>query len=652
MPDAVVDVDGDLDALSRDELVALIEAQREAGVRISFAGKTNARQLARKVRPRVQRPIKKYSIGSPQQQAQNLLVEGDNLQSLVTLYKARGQVDLILTDPPYNTGKDFRYNDKWDEDPNDPGIGEFVSEDDAARHTKWMRFMLPRLRLMKAMLKPGGILAICIDQRELFHLGQMLDERELFEEKNRIAIINWERAATRRNDKGGGGVSTATEYVLVYAREKDKAKTGLEPRVEGGFRNPDNDPEGDWAGVGPWAPDAPGHRHMVYAVQSPFTGILHYPPGNQCWKLEKRSVKRIFEQWGSRYVERDLQDDKASALLLKGAKDPRTLEQPLDDPVVRAARTKALQVAEGVLPEIYFTKRGEGRPRRKTYESRVKKGMVPTTYWADDLYDEPLELGSTSWDNAESGTSEVGSRELSAVIGDAHGFETVKPLKLFQKIVQIWCPPNGLVLDPFAGSGTTGHAVLSLNATSDADRRFILIEQGRPEKGDSYARSLMAQRMQRVVTGEWASQPAAPLPGGFRFVTLDKKVDSEALLRMERDEMVDTVIASYFDASQRRGNGLVTIEDSPYRYLVAKNAADEGFFLIWDGADANTDFTEEVYEDCAEEACDEGLKSVYHVYARFNLYQTENVLFYQIPDRILADFGLDVRSEPFASDPA
>src|SRR5664280_2707948 len=104
---------------------------------------------------------------------------------------AVGQVDLIQTDPPYNTGNDLRYNDRWETDPNDRGLGDFISADDAARHTKWMRFMYPRLQLMKSMLKPGGVLAICIDHRELFHLGQLLDE--LFREDNRLAIINWQK---------------------------------------------------------------------------------------------------------------------------------------------------------------------------------------------------------------------------------------------------------------------------------------------------------------------------------------------------------------------------------------------------------------------------------------------------------------------------
>jgi adenine-specific DNA-methyltransferase len=122
----------------------------------------------------VVRRVKSLSAGDAGSQASNLLIEGDNLQAMATLYRERGQVDLILTDPPYNTGNDFRYNDRWEEDRNDPDMGEIVSADDGARHTKWMRFMWPRLRMMRSMLKPGGVLAICIDYRELFRLGQML----------------------------------------------------------------------------------------------------------------------------------------------------------------------------------------------------------------------------------------------------------------------------------------------------------------------------------------------------------------------------------------------------------------------------------------------------------------------------------------------
>ena len=211
----------DLELLSKDELIAMLQERAEAGVKLSFPGKALARRIWRKVRPHVQRPVAKYSAGPEAEQARDLLIEGDNLQAMVTLYRERGHVDLILTDPPYNTGNDFRYNDKWDQDPNDAGIGDIVSADDRAKHTKWMKFMYPRLRLMKQMLKPSGVLAICIDHRELFHLGQMLDE--IFGEQNRLAIINWQKITSPKNHDQG--VSTATEYVLVYAKNDEAVRT-------------------------------------------------------------------------------------------------------------------------------------------------------------------------------------------------------------------------------------------------------------------------------------------------------------------------------------------------------------------------------------------------------------------------------------------
>jgi adenine-specific DNA-methyltransferase len=632
--------------MTREQLVELLLERQEGGVKLEFSGKSNARKMARKVRPRVQRSLKSLSVGDAEAQSRNLIVEGDNLQAMVTMYRERGQVDLILADPPYNTGQDFRYNDKWDEDPNDPGLGELVTDDEAAKHTKWMKFMLPRLKMMHSMLKPSGVLAICIDHRELFHLGQMLDE--LFDDKNRLAIINWQKSyAPKSHD---GHISTGTEYVLVYAKDKTKATTGLLERAaatDAKYGNPD----GDW---GLWRTDnatamgASTHPGQLYGIQNPFTGEVQYPTAGRCWAAQRSKMKRWLQQWGSAYEDRDLGDGMPSkALMVAGAKYPTTDT----DPVIKASRAAAEKIRDNeVWPELWWGKQGVGRPNRKRYLERVKQGIVPLTYWADDNYDDPEELGSVSWDHEESGHSQTGIKELTAIVGAGHGFETVKPMKLFSKIIQLWCPPNGLVLDPFAGSGTTGHAVLALNETSGTKRRFLLIEQGRPEKGDSYARSLTADRMNRVVTGKWANDRGTPLAGGFRFVCLEKKVDADALLAMEREEMVDTVIASYFDTTRRRGSGLISVDPDEYRYLVARNDDNEGFFLIWEGPNKNTDFDEDVYELCSEEATQAGLKPNYHVYARYNLFQTENVRFYQIPDRILVDFGLDLRSDSFDDD--
>jgi len=313
----------DLELLTKDELIDMLSGQVDAGVNLAFPGKALTRRMARKVRPRVQRTVAKYSTGSEADRARNVLIEGDNLQTLVTLYRDRGRIDLILADPPYNTGGDFRYNDRWDTDPNDDGLGDLVRADDRARHTKWMKFMYPRLQMMREMLKPQGVLAICIDHRELFHLGQMLDE--LFGSSNRLAIINWEKIVSPKNHDHG--VSTATEYVLVYAKDEERASTGKlkhSDATASSYVNPDDDPRGAWSPSDSTLMGAATHAGQVYGIQNPFTGRLHYPQEGRCWRNERAKMRAGVEEWGHAYEDRDLDDGKSLALVLKGARNPLT----------------------------------------------------------------------------------------------------------------------------------------------------------------------------------------------------------------------------------------------------------------------------------------------------------------------------------------
>jgi adenine-specific DNA-methyltransferase len=283
-----------------------------------FHGKRSAMEIQKLVRPRAIKVDKNLCFGSKEEQAKNIILEGENLQGMVTLYKYRDTIDLILTDPPYNTGKTFRYNDKWDEDPNDPDLGNVVPLEDGSRHTKWVKVMLPRLQMMKAKLKPSGVLAICIDDSEIFHLGMMLDE--VFGEENRLGIINWQKTYSPKNDSRH--VSSATEYVLIYAKNKEDAKTGLLDRTESmniKYKNPDNDPDGPWKS-GDLSARTVATRDR-YAIQSPFTGTLHYP-GNRSWGFRKRNMKFFLEQWGSKYVEKDIKDERAKALIIDKAPIP------------------------------------------------------------------------------------------------------------------------------------------------------------------------------------------------------------------------------------------------------------------------------------------------------------------------------------------
>ena len=665
----------DFEQLPRSALIRLLQeheaASREAGkdgIVMSYTGRTAPWQIIRQVKPKLSKIVKKHSVGDEAHQAQNELWDGENLSTMVTLYKHRGQVDLIVADPPYNTGEDFRYNDKWDKDPNDPDLGELVPKDDGSRHSKWLKFMTPRVWMMREMLKPGGVIAICIDHRELYRLGMLMDE--IFKEENRIGIINWQKAYAPKSDTGGkkGGLSTATEYVLVYAKDTDRAKTGLLGRTEvmdaryGG--EADNDPNA-WKSGDASGPNAATHRRMVYGIQSPFTGQMHYPPDGRCWANEKKSMKAWLEAWGHDYQEKWIDDGnefldkdtgkpvKVKALVLKGTKFANG--QPLDSAKIinksRAAATK--RMGEGTWPQLFFGLTGDTGPQLKRYLKDVKKGKVPLTYWANEDYETPENIESQSWDHEESGHSQTGINELDSVVGKGHEFKTVKPLRLIKKIIQIWCPPKGTVLDPFAGSGTTGQAVIELNFESGANRRFILIEQGNTDKGDHYARTLTAERVKRVVTGDLAAGKRDPLPGGFRFIELKReRIDAEAVNALAREEMIDLLLTSYWDKNEKAKSYLRRLPAGSHRHLFAVNPKDEGFFLIWDAPDQKSVLNREVFKHIVEEAKAANLASRYHVYASLAPYTGSGIEFYKIPDSVLEHIGFNPRSDAYNNESA
>lgn len=270
------------------------------------------------------------------------------------------------------------------------------------------------------------------------------------------------------------------------------------------------------------------------------------------------------------------------------------------------------------------------------------------TYWADDEYEIPFELDSQSWDHEESGHSQAGISELDAVVGKGHEFKTVKPLRLIKKIIQIWCRPEGIVLDPFAGSGTTAQAVLELNKEAQANRRFILVEQGNTEKGDHYAKTLTAERARRVISGEWASGKHEPVEGGFRFIELKReRIDAEAVNALAREEMIDLLLTSYWDKAEKARSYLRRFPAGLHQFLFAVNPKEEGFFLVWQAANAPSVLNRDAFKAIVAEAKAAKLASKYHVYASIAPYTGAGIEFYKIPDKVLEHIGFNPRSDAF-----
>lgn len=642
----------DYEQLPRAALIRLLQEQdaanREAGksgIIMNYTGRTAPWQIIRQVKPKLSKISKKYSCGDEQHQSENEIWDGENLSTMVTLYKYRGQIDLIVADPPYNTGSDFRYNDKWDKDPNDPDLGEIVPAEDGSRHSKWLKFMTPRIWMMREMLKPGGVIAICIDHRELYRLGMLMDE--IFLEANRLAVINWQKTSPKSQSSH---ISITTEYVLVYAKASDRASTGMVERsalADARFGNIDNDPH-EWKQDNLTGKGASSGAN--YAIQSPFTGLFH-DPGARHWSNKRAQVKAWAEEWGVLYEDFDIGDGRGKALALKGWKAAKTESQKKT--LLAAAKKKAdFRLKKGSWPILYWGVDGRGRPVKKLYKNMVKQGAVPQSFWVDDA-EGPETLDAASWLRNMSGRSRDGVEELNAILGKDHGFETVKPLKLIKKIISIWCRPNGLVLDPFAGSGTTGQAVLELNSEAEASRRFILIEQGNTDKGDHYARTLTAERLKRAVTGEWASGKRDPLPGGFRFHELRRDIiDANAVNALAREEMIDLLLSSYWDKTEKARSSLQRFPVGAHRHLFAVNQRDEGFFLIWDAPDAPSVLNQQAFRRVVEEAGAAGLSPRYHVYASLAPYTGNGIEFYKIPDSVLEHIGFNVRADAYNNEAA
>lgn len=413
--------------------------------------------------------------------SENMIIHGDNLEALKALLpKYEGKVDCIYIDPPYNTGNEgWVYNDAV----NDPRIKKWLGEvvgkegEDLSRHDKWLCMMYPRLRLLQRLLAPTGVIFISIDDNEAATLRLICDE--IFGTRCFVADISWQRTYSTRNDSKG--IPAEVEHLLVFSKQPGWNPNKLERTAEMDsiYKNPDNDVQ-SWTSSDAFAPGAATHQGMVYAVQSPFTGELIYPARGRCWTFEQAEVLRLMQGWGE-YELRDLGDAERRAEVCGVAVGDvkrdvlgLVLSKPLD-----VARADAQAVMDrGQWPRLYFTRGGLGSVRRKTYLDSVG-GQLPTNFWPYDV----------------AGHTDEAKKEIRAIFDGRVAFDTPKPTRLIERVLKVASKPGDLVLDSFAGSGTTAQAVLNLNKQDRGERRFILVELG------DYADEVTAERARRTIQG-------------------------------------------------------------------------------------------------------------------------------------------------------
>jgi len=426
--------------------------------------------------------------------SENKIIHGDNLEALKSLLpEYEGKIKCIYIDPPYNTGNEgWVYNDNVNHPKLKKWLGQVVGKEseDLSRHDKWLCMMYPRLKLLHKLLSYDGAIYISIDDNELFNLKSITDE--IFGVNNMVADISWQRTYSPRNDSKG--ISQEVEHILVY-RKGDSWFPKRLPRtakMNAVYKNPDND-KGLWRNSDAFAPGASTHQGMVYAIQHPFTGKMIYPYIGACWPYQQDEMLKQMQEWAE-YTLKDLNDDKERAKVCgieptsvrKGVLSI-VLNEPTD-----VAQKKAKEIYKrGQWPKFFFTNKGLGGIARKTYLSETK-GKVVTNFWPYD----------------EVGHSDEAKKILKLIFNNLKNFDTPKPVRLIERVIKITSDKDSIILDSFAGSGTTAHAVLNLNKEDGGNRKFILVEM------EEYANTITAERVKRVINGYGKDKKAVEATGG------------------------------------------------------------------------------------------------------------------------------------------
>lgn len=402
---------------------------------LDFRGKEFVRNhhLTVPYRPLV--PDATKSIGAPDLNG-NLIIQGDNLEALVSLMPMYGgKVDCIFIDPPYNTGNEgWAYNDNVNSDAIKAWFSQNpVGIEDGLRHDKWCAMMWPRLQLLWELLRDYGTLWVTINDIEVHRLRQLLDE--IFGEDNFVANVCWQKKYATANDTVD--FSDMHDFILVYTKgrpdtpnKRDRAVLNRVPRTVDQnllYKNPDNDHRGLWmSGDYTCNKTAEERPNLYYPILNPFTGEEVWPKRTAVWRYTRE-------------------------------------------------RHEA-NVADNL---VWWGEAGKNAtPRLKRFLSSVS-GTVASTWWTHQY----------------AGHTDQAKKELQAIFSDGSAnFATPKPVKLIRQILQLAVGdnPDAVILDSFAGSGTTAQAVLEMNEEDGGNRRFILVEM------EEYADALTAERVRRI----------------------------------------------------------------------------------------------------------------------------------------------------------
>lgn len=437
----------------------------------------------------------------------NKIIHGDNLEALKALLpEYEGRIKCIYIDPPYNTGNEgWVYNDNV----NDPKIKKWLGlvvgkeSEDLTRHDKWLCMIYPRLKLLQKLLTDDGSLIISISHHEVFNLIQVC--KELFSSKQIVCVT-----VQTSGGKPAGGFNYQHEY-LIFIVPNDfepnsllfsggNTRTPFEGLTLATFDKKQRPNQtypvfikvidGSLAGVGESLQErikkgtySGTMEDFIYNFDEAPEGTVAVWPitskGKDCvWRLVSN---RLINDWEKGYI-------KISANRTKNGKNKYSI-QYLPEGVIK-------KIEQGVLT---VSGKEDGIPTLTFGENKTVGSEIPTIWIEKSFY-------------TVNGTSVLDE------IFNTKRFNYPKPLELISEIIRAISSSDDIILDSFAGSGTTAHAVLNLNKQDGGNRKFIVIEM------EDYAENITAERVKRVMNGYGETEGTG---GSFDFYTLGQPMFME-----------------------------------------------------------------------------------------------------------------------------
>lgn len=401
---------------TKDELIELVQSLKKSK-KFGLVWEDKPEQVAIDCETKlpVLQEVSDRAITKANDQPTNLIIEGDNYHSLSTLnYTHAGKIDVIYIDPPYNTGnKDFIYNDRY------------VDQEDGYRHSKWLSFMAKRLRLARELLAPSGVIFISIDDNEQAHLKLLCDD--IFNANNFVAPIVVNSNSSKNNSKY---VGVSHEYVLVYAKDITLLQGGWKVRKNNVDEYSKRAKQLVSRGLG----SDEIHKELLELVKYPrFYDLDHFT------FADSKGVYQTDNPGGVK------NGNTKSVVIHPTTKKPCTIPDGgwryKDEEIKRLVSEDLLEFGkdETIVP----------RPKRylKDYLEQVPKSSI--------FFD------------SQSSTKTLKKMGIA--------FDFPKATELIEYLISMY-PGNkdAMILDFFAGSGTTGHAVVRLNNKDNGKRKFIL----------------------------------------------------------------------------------------------------------------------------------------------------------------------------------